>query len=523
METLRHCRRCQTDKPEEAFRRLRTTGRFQPYCKPCVLAYAAERRRASPTAAREKAREADQRRRATKGPEMKAYQAAYRAAHREELRQGAVLYRQRLGDDLRAKNRERTKTEAYRTQARAYRQQRAATDPEFRARLAAYGKKAAKRWYAKHRQSILATLRERYWADPERARENVRRLCARWRAAHPETLAAINAQRKALHRGAIVAGFDEVAHYRHLEQWQQGRCYHCDGPLGAYHRDHVVPVVAGGKHEAGNLVLSCAYCNGSKHSKLLWRDWRPPLTFGAPVLLESVPVPVVSTFAASERGSAQPRAVLERLRVQHPAAPLIFDWEWARRRSAVKNMLAARGGTAENVVARKTTVVEIDSDVARGFLDEHHLQGFGRGTLYLGLAHGEDLVGVSAWLELDGAIELNRLAFKGRVQGGFGKMVETFRRHFLPTGMPVVSFLDPRYGDGHGYEKVGFEAAGETAAPVYYYVGPDGIFHRRLFNKNAMQRRLTFFDAALPEHEIARVNGYYRLFGFKQRRYILKT
>ena len=520
MEPMRRCPRCEQTKPETAFRQLRTTGRFQPYCKACTSAYKMARYRES-AAVRQKVYEAGVRRRIEKGAELKVYQDAYRAAHREKLRLHAIEYRQRDGDAIRERARQRGKTEERRAQARAYYHMRMETDPEFRARAAVNGKKATRRWYVKHRQSVLEGLRQRYWADPEKARAITRSLCATWRAAHPETLAAINARRNALHRGAVAVGFDEVEHYRFLETWQQGRCYHCDEPFGAYHRDHVVPVVAGGRHEASNLVLACSRCNGSKHAKLLWQGWVPPLTRKASILLPDMPVPVVSTFAASDRGSADPQAVLPGLRAQFPTGILFFDWEWRNRQSAVVNMLAARDGSAPVVFARKTEIVDVDTDSARVFLDRYHLQGFGRGTVYLGLVHGDDLVGVSAWLEMNGAIELNRLAFRGRVVGGFSKMVTAFRRNFLPPEMPVISFLDPRYGDGHGYLKAGFTEAGETAAPVYYYVGPSGIFHRRLFTKDAMQRRLTFFDPSLSEAEIARVNGYYRVFGFKQKRFML--
>ena len=324
-----------------------------------------------------------------------------------------------------------------------------------------------------------------------------------------------------MRKGAIAEGFDDLAHYKFLEMWQQGRCYYCDAPADRYHREHVIPVAKDGRHAAANLVLACAACNSSKRARLLWQEWIPPLAFNTPLLLPDTPAPVVSTFAASERGREDARGVLPALRAEHPGQPLFFDWEWWRRTSAVMNLLDARRGAAEVWQARRTQVVELDVETARDFFETHHVQGFGRGSVYLGLACGETLVAASAWLAHTGTVELNRLAFRGRVVGGFGKLLAAFRRDYLPSGVPLVSFVDQRYADGHSYEKLGFKNVGETAHPVYYYVGPTGMFHRRLFTRELQKSRFTVFFDELSERQNARINGHYRLFGLPQLRFLM--
>jgi hypothetical protein len=131
-------------------------------------------------------------------------------------------------------------------------------------------------------------------------------------------------------------------------------------------------------------------------------------------------------------------------------------------------------------------------------------------------------VAVAAWLEVKGAIELNRMAFKNRVVGGAGKLLTGFCRDLRPMGIPIVTFADLRHGEGKVYERLGFAAAGETAHPIYYYTGPAGLFHRRLFTKDLLARRFSLFDAAETEQENARRNGYYRVFGLNQRRFFLQ-
>lgn len=189
---------------------------------------------------------------------------------------------------------------------------------------------------------------------------------------------------------------------------------------------------------------------------------------------------------------------------------ILFDWEIKYRFNAICNMISARQGYANVVGARKTDVVTIDTDSARTFLDANHLQGFGRGSIYTGLVYNNKLVAVSAWLQINNVFELNRLAFDGIVIGGFAKLLKAFRQDIKA---PIISFLDPRYATGNSYKDLNFTDAGETNHPVYYYVGPGGLYHRRLFTRDGIRSRLSFFDDNITEQENARINGYYRVYG----------
>lgn len=52
-------------------------------------------------------------------------------------------------------------------------------------------------------------------------------------------------------------------------------CAYCGGPQQSW--DHVIPVVRGGRSEAGNIVPACVSCNSSKGSRdvYVWSDGRP--------------------------------------------------------------------------------------------------------------------------------------------------------------------------------------------------------------------------------------------------------
>jgi 5-methylcytosine-specific restriction endonuclease McrA len=54
---------------------------------------------------------------------------------------------------------------------------------------------------------------------------------------------------------------------------QHGKCWHCGKHVGKkFHVDHLIPLKKGGRHDASNIVIACAFCNLSKKDKLcyLW-------------------------------------------------------------------------------------------------------------------------------------------------------------------------------------------------------------------------------------------------------------
>ena len=523
----KRCPRCGEQSPAALF--FTKGGHKRPYCPPCMRAYKREAYHKNPEPAKQSAKQYA----AAHQEATELYQREYREAHREELRAAAVVYRQENREAIQEKQYARQRTEVYREQQRVRRARRYAVDDEYRRRILAYGRISGQKHYKKNRSSILERCQKAYWQNPEAGRAKTKHSVALWRARHPDQHRAIQARRRAIRRGAAVEGFDEVAHRAWLTQWQHGRCYHCNGPLGDVpHLDHLVPVVKKGVHAPDNLVLSCPRCNASKNAKLLWSEWAPPLSavyhpfiwqdevdavFG-----KGCPVRVLSTFFLSDRNTPDWAARFAELRRNNPRWLFLTDFEWRFHRRACVNMVRAKLGlnNGKAIGARRTQAVAVDTEIARDFLEAHHVQGFGRGSLYLGLVYEDQLVAVSAWIIASDHVELNRLAFDGSVSGGFSKLLNAFERHPEYSGQPITSFVDTRYATGAGYLSVGFVADGETDNPVYYYVTGGGMYHRMLYRKTSMASRLCVFDPELTERENARINGAYRFFGLKQRRFV---
>ncbi len=124
-----------------------------------------------------------------------------------------------------------------------------------------------RRKYTKHREKILAEMRERYARNPEPAKK--RSLA--YSAANPDV------GRRALHKRRALAranGVFKVTNrdYRRLLQRHDHKCFYC-GKSGDLTIDHIIPLARGGRQSIGNLIPACTSCNCSKKSRTIM-EWR---------------------------------------------------------------------------------------------------------------------------------------------------------------------------------------------------------------------------------------------------------
>lgn len=113
-----------------------------------------------------------------------------------------------------------------------------------------------------------------------RNREKAREVRALWRELHRVEVNAQNRQRRRNNleryrelgrlfqraRRASAGPVDEAAR-DYARVLACDPCSYCGGPGGEV--DHIVPVVAGGGNEGGNLTAACRSCNASKGSRSL--------------------------------------------------------------------------------------------------------------------------------------------------------------------------------------------------------------------------------------------------------------
>lgn len=114
------------------------------------------------------------------------------------------------------------------------------------------------KYYQANRERFAEYRRRTRWM------ENTRRK--RQYQIDPLPVKARNAARRARKRGAV--GNYTPAQIRDLHAKQKGCCACCRVKLtSVYHRDHVVPIAAGGANDITNIQLLCVSCNSSKQDK----------------------------------------------------------------------------------------------------------------------------------------------------------------------------------------------------------------------------------------------------------------
>jgi 5-methylcytosine-specific restriction endonuclease McrA len=161
------------------------------------------------------------------------------------------------------KNREHALSYAkdrYDSQAARERHQRLKDDPDYLAR-----KKAAyDRWRADNPDKAKAAYDAWRAANPDRTRQTRRA----WYEANKLKVREKGRRRRA----AVLNASDGVVDYEALLEEHGMVCHICSGEIPTradLHFDHVIPLARGGRHSPGNIRPAHAFCNLSKHDRLL--------------------------------------------------------------------------------------------------------------------------------------------------------------------------------------------------------------------------------------------------------------
>jgi 5-methylcytosine-specific restriction endonuclease McrA len=202
---MRFCPKCKTETDRDRLDR----------CKPCTSTYQAVWRAAN-------------------SEKIKEYRVAYHAANTEKMKASSAAWK--------AANPEKVKT---------YGVARYAANPEkYKALWAAY--------YAAHAARYAA----RYAANPEKYRAQQKSYCK----ANPDAkrIRKHNRRARELESGGILSkGLSDK-----LFKLQRGKCPCCGQPLGSgFHLDHIMPTALGGSNTDDNIQLLRQQCNNQKHAK----------------------------------------------------------------------------------------------------------------------------------------------------------------------------------------------------------------------------------------------------------------
>lgn len=190
----------------------------------------------------------------------------------------------------------------------------------------------------------------------------------------------------------------------------------------------------------------------------------------------------------------------------------IFQDEWRDKRNICESLIRHRlGMSLRRVGARKLRLAVLESDRRRQFFEASHVAG--------------DVPASQAWALLDGDVVLAALSLRPprqarkyinvmevarfctapfiNVPGGLQRLLSAVLTYVKDRGVTrLLTYVDRRIGDGHGYERSGFMRIGDTGIDYFY---TDNFLRYDRFKFRAKD--------GTPEVEVARRAGVSRIYG----------
>ena len=196
----------------------------------------------------------------------------------------------------------------------------------------------------------------------------------------------------------------------------------------------------------------------------------------------------------------------------------IFEDEWIYKKEIIESILKNKLGLITNkIYARKTEIKEIDTKIAKDFMNNNHIQGYTNSSVKIGLYYENRLVSamlftkkvVGGRISFDG-YELSRFVniLNTNVIGGASKLLKYFEKKYKP--LEIRSYADRRWFDGKMYEILGFKQTHINKASYWYVIG-DKRKHKSLFTKKKIKIQ-GFNIENKTEHEIMFERKIYRIY-----------
>ncbi len=194
----------------------------------------------------------------------------------------------------------------------------------------------------------------------------------------------------------------------------------------------------------------------------------------------------------------------------------VFESEWNQKRDIVESIINSKLGLFKTRIYAKHCIVrELINKEKNDFLNNNHLQGNDRSSVYLGLFFADELVSIMTFGYAQDnkkhTYEMHRFCTKIGYQiiGGVSKLWSYFVKTYNPKS--VITYADRRYSDGTLYEKIGFKKIGISKPNYFYFKNGSTLANRLQFQKHKLKDKLEKFDDGLTEWENMQLNGYDRI------------
>lgn len=186
----------------------------------------------------------------------------------------------------------------------------------------------------------------------------------------------------------------------------------------------------------------------------------------------------------------------------------IFENEWKYQNGIWKSTILNKLGKSSRIFARKCQVQEVAQEDAMVFMQENHLQGYHKASVYMGLYHLGELV--SCMLlekEEQGQYEMVRFCSKKGfvVIGGASRLFQYFIRTYSPEG--VIIEVNLRYSNGDVHQKMGIQQVGQRGPDYFYFKNGSYVLHR----KDDLEDLVENYDPSKSEQDNMFDHGFRRI------------
>ena len=207
----------------------------------------------------------------------------------------------------------------------------------------------------------------------------------------------------------------------------------------------------------------------------------------------------------------------------------IFEDEYQYHKEIVLEKIKYILEKTENkskIYARNCTIVEVNNETAKRFLERNHIQGYGKSSICLSAMYNGKIIAVMTFKSFkNNEWELTRFAtdYDYICCGVGSKLFKYFVNMYNPS--LVKSFADRRWtlSEDNLYTKMGFELDG-ILKPDYRYVytqNPIERIHKFNFRKNTLHKKYGL-SLDMTESKMAKEIGYSKIWDCGLYRYVWK-
>ena len=201
----------------------------------------------------------------------------------------------------------------------------------------------------------------------------------------------------------------------------------------------------------------------------------------------------------------------------------ISIWDWDDL-SKVIDLLKGR----ERVYARKCVVKEVDLKTSREFLNQHHLQGYARDSIRIGLYYNDNLVSIMTFgkprYNKNYQYELVRYCSSHDVIGGKEKIFKYFIDNYSPES--IISYCDLSKFSGNTYSQLGFSLISVNIGKHWFNIKTKQHITNNLLLKQGFDRLLGdkygTFGKGTSNEQLMLDHGFVEIYDCGQATYIYK-